>query len=218
MQQQQQQHQQVASDPPPIAPHMSAHEADAFRRLLDAVPAGGAYLEFGCGGSTYEACLRPNVASVRAVESDAAWISKLTEHGTVRSAVRDGRLRFRHVDVNAAPGAWGYPADESKKGAWSAYSRAALDAGLSPPPALVFVDGRFRVACALRAAERAAAAADPVPIVAIHDFNDRPQYHGILPFFDVLQSVETLVVLRQKAGADLGALRQMADAYELVTA
>jgi hypothetical protein len=59
---------------------------------------------------------------------------------------------------------------------------------------LVLVDGRFRVACALKVCLEL-----PSSTVIVHDFYNRVHYHGILPYFDVIESVETLAVLKPKA-------------------
>ena len=71
-------------------------------------------------------------------------------------------------------------------------------------PDLVFIDGRFRVACAisvaLLASSRPLAAA---PTVMIHDVSDeRPHYDAALAFFDVRQSAETLRVMTPRAATN----------------
>jgi hypothetical protein len=68
-------------------------------------------------------------------------------------------------------------------------------------PDLVFVDGRFRVACCLSVI--LLAAADPELTrnlrLVLHDVGpDRPYYDEVFRFFDVDESVNTLRVMRIK--------------------
>ncbi|MFT3670013.1 MAG: hypothetical protein QM795_15910 [Pseudoxanthomonas sp.] len=59
----------------------------------------------------------------------------------------------------------------------------------------ICIDGRFRLSCALQSILHCAHR----PIMFMHDFWNRPEYHAVLQFTDVLGRGDTAVVLRQKS-------------------
>ena len=65
-------------------------------------------------------------------------------------------------------------------------------------PDAVLIDGRFRVACLLQAIIHC----KPDCVFLFHDFQDRPQYQGVLRHVDVLARVDTLAVMRAKLQVD----------------
>lgn len=178
----------------PLVPHMS----DAELGLLRAVGSHRRFIvEFGCGGSTAE-WLRRGIDRVVSVESDPAWVAELHDHPDLADAVASGRLTLIHADVGPT-GPWGTPQSQAHMARWPAYwsavweSPAVVEAGR--PADLVFVDGRFRVACALNAAlhvEHGAA-------IVVHDFWNRHHYHGLLKHLDVVAGADSLAVLQRRA-------------------
>ena len=74
---------------------------------------------------------------------------------------------------------------------------------------LVLVDGRFRIASALSVLNER----DHDTIVAIHDFAIRSRYAPVLQFFDTIETVRNLVVLKAKTGIDPAALASVRHAY-----
>ena len=62
----------------------------------------------------------------------------------------------------------------------------------SSPFDVVLVDGRFRTACALQAWFVSANST----VVIIHDWTDRRQYYIVLDYFDVVEQVDSMIVLR----------------------
>ena len=68
---------------------------------------------------------------------------------------------------------------------------------------VVLVDGRFRVAWALAAFRHLA----PGGKLLVHDF-ERPEYHVLLRFYDMVQKVDTLALLTPKPTVDHDALRR----------
>lgn len=164
------------------------------------------YLEFGTGGSTLMA-IRLRVSTMVAVESDPAWIDALRGHPEIAGAIDDGRLGLVHGDVGpVAP--LGYPRDYASgtqdKVLWPNYIQAGWQevSKRGYVPDLVYVDGRFRVGCCLSVV---LACKDYVPVgqapqVLVHDIaDDRPYYEPIFRFFDVVEAVNTLRLLRIKA-------------------
>lgn len=81
--------------------------------------------------------------------------------------------------------------------------RLALAARSGPPSTHVdvaLVDGRFRVACALRALRHVVPGAG---VVAVHDWTERPAYGDALaPFFEVVEVADRLAVLTPKRHVD----------------
>ena len=75
---------------------------------------------------------------------------------------------------------------------------------------LVLIDGRFRVACA------ALICLHPkyVKRICFDDFTSRPQYHVILPFIDILETVDTMIVFQPKVGFDRAALQELYETYK----
>lgn len=185
-------------------PRMSEEERAMFARIL--ARGGEAYLEWGAGGSTL-AAVRAPIGRIISIESDPAWLERLAAHPEVATALRSGRAVLRHADIGPVV-EWGQPADESAMRRWPRYVGAAWAAcaRLGLQPDLVFVDGRFRAACALSVL--LAARAGEVPPVLFHDFvpEQRGNYAPVLGFFEVAEQVETLALLRPRADASPAAL------------
>ena len=144
-------------------------------------------IEFGCGGSTI-LFLENAVEALDSVESDKTWAAKVCGEPSAATALRTGRFRMHNVDIGHTK-AWGYPVDDASKALWPGYSRA-IWRNLEPPAVdFVFIDGRFRVACALIALLHVGTPA----LIAVHDFWSRPKVYGeILHFLDVVQRVQSL--------------------------
>jgi hypothetical protein len=92
---------------------------------------------------------------------------------------------------------------------WNIYPNMWLTK--SEEPDLVLIDGRFRVACALTVLLNS-----DKPYVIIHDFNNRSQYHCILIFYDVIESVDTLVVLKKKEVYDKDLAKSLLETHYIV--
>lgn len=125
-------------------PSMSAASAAYIASLMSSA---SCYLEYGAGGTTVHAA-KTGVPHVVSVESDQAWIEAV-KHKVV-SQYTKGSVNFICPDIGPTK-EWGFPVSETH---WKNYSAYPLDAwqickekGISPD--LVFVNGRFRVACFL---------------------------------------------------------------------
>jgi len=57
-----------------MIPELSENDMKMFYRYLDKETV---YFEYGSGGSTYQANLRPNIQKIYTVESDKNWLNKL---------------------------------------------------------------------------------------------------------------------------------------------
>lgn len=180
-----------------MKPELSDEEFATFSRYYGQARR---IVEFGAGGSTYFGVTETS-ARICAVESDPEWLGKMRSHTAIEAAEISGNLRLIHVEIGPI-GKWGRPKDESQRSNWPRYAEAPWQT--EPDPDLVFVDGRFRLACLLTAVLRTR----PGTIIMAHDFWNRPNYHGALPFLGWLESVETLGIFRRPRFIDPWRLRR----------
>ena len=181
------------------APHMSAAELALFERTLRT---SRAYCEFGMGGSSLLAA-RLGIPAAVMVDSDGKWVSAVRDAPEVAAAIASGAFDVLHADIGPVRD-WGNPVDHSHVTRWSNYIATAWTAWAARKamPDLVFVDGRFRVACCCSVVAACAGRATPIPRVMIHDFNDeRPQYREVLEFFEIEAQAESLCLLTIRADA-----------------
>jgi hypothetical protein len=180
-------------------PHLFSGELAAMNRIMR--DGHRRYQEFGVGGSTVLA-IRGGLESVVAVDSDPDWVDAALRHPEIAAAIRVGRADIRHADIGPVA-QWGYPSDPGHIRSWPAYIGTAWDvwAQRNEMPDLIFVDGRFRVACCLSVILVAEANPDLTREIRVllHDVGpERPYYDEVLEFFDVVESVNTLRVMRIK--------------------
>ncbi|SEG33030.1 tetratricopeptide repeat protein [Thauera chlorobenzoica] len=183
----------------PEAPCMSTAERVLFAKALKSAKN---YFEFGSGGSTVWAINAGLV--VHGVESDEKWASALN--------TRLGE-RCRIEAVNIGPtGEWGYPLAKHYSTKFPRYSNAIHLHNLSFD--LILVDGRFRVACTLSAIQNIVKRnnADEARIL-IHDFWNRPQYHCVLSFLEVIERAETAGLFKVKKRINHASLEKLLAEY-----
>lgn len=161
--------------------HATTREINLFtKHTLDLK----SYLEFGCGGSTFN-ILYLTEANAISVESDFNFARQLLNN----LMIFGNRLNIFHVNIGAAK-EWGVPVDDSSKASFSSYSSAifnAINRGWGEIDT-IFVDGRFRVACALKSIKHY-----PNSKIIIHDFFDRLEIYGcLLEFLEYIDRVDTL--------------------------
>ncbi|WP_368413859.1 hypothetical protein [Falsiroseomonas sp.] len=208
---------QVPAPPVIGLPYMSTSELALLRQLVAGLQA---YSEFGIGGSTRLA-IESGIQRVVSVESDKAWLDAAATNPLLAAAVADGRLSLLHGDVGPTR-AWGAPSDPQTKHLWPGYWQRpwAIWSEERRMPDLVFVDGRFRVACALAALDfaRSFGAAPEQYRVVIHDFSSKREYYNpVLQFFDVVDRAESLVVLKAHAAIAASALCEALSQFSLDT-
>ena len=148
------------------------------------------YVEYGAGETTLFSATKTNLKEIHSVESDSGWIrdlkAKLAQDGS------SARVQFHHKEMDTAYMSWGHPGPAATE----AQKRAYSDPLLSLTPDVVLIDGRFRVACALKAHGWLS---DTATLV-FDDFWIRPQYHLILDFYDLVQRIDTIAILKRKSG------------------
>jgi hypothetical protein len=169
-----------------LQPEMSATELDHYRALLGSAET---IVEFGSGGSTLLAVATG--ARVISVESDANWIARLRTFDEIQVAEELRRLTLIHVNVGRV-GAYGTPIDTQERDNWPNYPLSPW--GKCPAPDLVFVDGRFRVACIAQAVLHC----KNKSLIVVHDFWPRGAYHETLNMLDWVSSVDTLATFKRR--------------------
>jgi predicted RNA methylase len=184
-------------------PHLFGSERDFF---VAAVEKSRRYSEFGLGGSSLLAA-RIGVETIVAVDSDKAWVDGVRKNPEVAAKIADGSMAVLHGDIGPTRD-WGNPVDNSEIRKWPNYIRApwAEWGRRQSMPDLVFVDGRFRVACCLSVVVAFGAGAIPPPLTMMHDYNEeRPHYQDVLEFFELEHLEGSLAFLRMREGASCAA-------------
>lgn len=181
-----------------------------LKRLDQALLEASQYLEYGAGHSTWRALLFDNITRIDSVESSRQFIDEelLVDEDVARN-ISSGRLQIHYVDIGET-GAWGMPNDRSASERWPLYAEGVHDMGRDWDT--VLVDGRFRVSCILNCVIRL-----PECTLLVHDFWNRNHYHKVLNFVDVLDSVDTLAVLRPRKDIDEPALHRLLEANRYAT-
>ena len=161
------------------------------------IKASKIYGEYGAGDTTYFASIEPTIEEIHSVESDFGWIE-----ATKKRLVRPATFYYKEMDTKFMN--WGHPgpnATDEQKRAYSDPIPAPLD--------FVLIDGRFRVACALKLH----AVISDSTIVAFDDFLNRPHYDVVLGYYDVIERGKTMVIL--KKNKNMIPSKEMIQKYEL---
>lgn len=188
-------------DPNLLAACMSKPEQVMLRHYLGKARV---VLEFGVGGSTGIAAEQPGVHLI-GIDSHPDWIARCKLDPRIAKLDVENRLNLFHVDIGPV-GNWGFPTDTASAAKWPRYSLDIWKQLGGKVPDFVFVDGRFRLSCALQTLLNL----PNVKHLCIHDFWSRDHYAGILDFVDVIDRDGELAVFRPKPEIDMRALGQMA--------
>ena len=176
-------------------PHLFGGELEALARIMR--DGHRRYQEFGAGGSTLLA-IRSGLERVVAIDSDPDWVAAVRSNPEIAAAIETGRADILHADIGPVA-EWGNPKSRDQTEKWPNYFAAAWEtwARRAEKPDLVYVDGRFRVACCLSVILTVGVNAELR--LLLHDVGpERPYYEEVLEFFDVVEQVNTLMVLKTK--------------------
>ncbi len=157
--------------------------------------------EFGCGGSTVLISHLKNIKTLHSVDSDLNWINKVKEE------VKENVV-FHFVNIGKLAD-WGHPKNKYQKSKWPKYSNVLKDLD-DYFPDLVFVDGRFRVSCALKSIEKMKKHSHLI----VHDYHPSRDYGVIEKYFNKVDSVDTLSVFRKKYKIDTQEVQKILKQYE----
>jgi protein O-GlcNAc transferase len=190
-----------------MEPWFAEDDKKMFYRYLDNTTN---YFEYGSGGSTYQVNKYPNIGRIFSVESDPEWHESLKN----RLDNPERRIRFLYVDMDTHPKTWGSPGPRSNCAQWINYSSQIehLDWTLSRKLDMVLIDGRFRVACCLKCH----GVVNDECVIAFDDFVNRPGYHVVLDYFDVVEKTadDRMVMLKKKP--DTTVPRELIEKYNKV--
>jgi hypothetical protein len=144
-----------------IKPHMDDKTFSLFASL---VAEASNYVEYGCGGSTSYAFLNSS-ARIISVDTDKSWIDMVLNFmpGNLE------RVELCHIDMGEV-GEWGFPKVETDGTAYVSWPWTR-----SNDADLILVDGRFRVACAVKSMIES----KPGTPIIFEDYFGRNFYLGI---------------------------------------
>jgi hypothetical protein len=191
----------------PVAQGRPAMRAGEVALLATIVERAHRYLEFGAGGSTIFA-LRAGAGAIVSVESDVAWIARLHAEPLAAEAILEKRLHLLHADIGET-GDLGRPASADSRARWPNYAGAPWPHVHAERLDAVLIDGRFRIACILETALRCG----PQTQILVHDFWNRPEYHGVLAFLNAGARQDSLGVFTVKPDFDREAATAMRAAH-----
>lgn len=177
-----------------MEPHLKPLDLQLFKKYLEN-PEHHYYFEYGSGGSTVYALNCSNIEHVYSVESDKKWILKI-ESEIGNKKIKD-KLQFMELDLHVEPNSWGTPIIDDKP-KWHLYSDAILQLNQETIQKInvILIDGRFRVACALKLYQHI----NDDCIILFDDFFPRPHYHIVLDYYEIIDKSadNNMAVLKKK--------------------
>jgi hypothetical protein len=160
------------------------------------------YFEYGIGGSTIMAITQLQVKHVSAVDSDLSWIqyiNTLLQHSGLDSKLSQ-EISIRHVDIGETS-KWGYPINNASQDLWPSYAGAI--ASLPTASDVIFIDGRFRVACTLAVLLNCPSTS----LIMLHDVGTKRKYYeAILSYVNIIAQAGSLIVFQRRESVDLDGL------------
>jgi hypothetical protein len=174
-----------------MEPLLSINDKQMFYKYLDKTTC---YFEYGSGGSTYQASIRSNIVKIYSVESDLKWQHKLMK------LITNPDITYIYNDMDVK-GNWGTPGKKATDVQKINYSNHLQKISKEEQETidLVFIDGRFRVACCLKCFD----IINDDCLIAFDDFLSRKWYHIVLNYFDIVEQSNDnrMVILKKKEGA-----------------
>jgi hypothetical protein len=172
-----------------MIPYLSKNDMVMFYKYLNRAKI---YFEYGSGGSTYQASIRDNIKKIYCVESDMNWLNKLKEN------IKKNNITYLFNEMDSKPGTWGKYGENATDEQKINYSNQMMKLSKKQKAYidLVFIDGRFRVACCLKCyniiRDRC--------FIAFDDFLNREYYHVVLDYFDIIEKTvdNRMVILKKK--------------------
>ncbi|MDD3443900.1 MAG: hypothetical protein PHS60_00700 [Zavarzinia sp.] len=169
------------------APTLTLPEAEAAY-LRQAYTEAKTILEYGSGGSTVIAAKLVG-KTIFTVESDAAWLCRLSEFLATVKPAPPGKVYPHFVPIGTV-GKWGRPVGEEKWRQWHTYATSIWQCSYFAQPDTVLIDGRFRVACFVTCAASTKARIR----ILFDDYMDRPHYHIVETIVKPVETVGRMAV------------------------
>jgi hypothetical protein len=178
-----------------LRPHLFPGEQEVMEKEFRRA---SSYLEFGTGGSTVLA-LESGLKRIVTADSDPVFLDKVR---AIAPTCPESDIDF--VFCNLGPtGEWGNPVGRDNLINWSQYFTLPWQHFLArnEVPDLIYIDGRFRVACALYSIlilhVRCNRWFGTKSRLMIHD-SLRPEHSKIKDYAKIVSSANTLAVLEPK--------------------
>ena len=194
----------------PDEPHFDSPESTAW--FVHTLRNAKRYLEFGSGGSTYLAAQLG--VPFATVESDPDFLAAVHEKITHAGYARHGQV-FHYADIGPT-GRWGFPVGEvtaAREEQFRRYSDIPAPFIDGTLPDLVLVDGRFRVACALKVM-RWCMTRRVHQMIVVDDYSDKWHDYRVLDDFAELRMVGRMAVLTAWKPTTMSHLNEAIDAWE----
>jgi hypothetical protein len=156
------------------------------------------YLEFGMGGSTLRV-IQNSKARIYSVDSSRDYIVEMRKYFIIKFSVLIRRMFIFYVDIGRTK-QWGYPLGLISKDLFPNYSSLVYKKIKKSKIDTVLVDGRFRVACALKTIIECYS--NEVLNIMIHDF-DREEYQILHRYLEEVERADTLSLFHIKKELDL---------------
>ena len=177
-----------------MEPHFSKNDKKIFYKYLNNT---NVYFEYGSGGSTYQASIRKNIKTIYSVESDITWKEKLNQ------IIKNPNINYIYSDIDTTPNTWGNPGKNATDIQKINYSNQITKLSKEEQDSidLVLIDGRFRVACCLKCYN----VIKDNCLIVFDDFLDRPFYHIVLEYFDIVEKTQDnrMVILKKKKNVNI---------------
>ena len=196
-----------------VVPQEPHFDPLCLKFFIDKLQSCNQYLEYGSGGSTFFAAKFGK--DFIAIDSDKYFLTaikkQIAHHGLAVSGLRI----FHHADIGLTK-EWGQPVftkkTKSRLKKWASYSDIPLIKGKHFLPDLILIDGRFRVACALKSVKYLH---DKVSYtILVDDYVGRSAYSEIEHFADLVKLEGRMAVFKQKANIDFAELDKAIAKYE----
>lgn len=188
-----------------MEPHLSKNDKMLFYKYLDIKTV---YFEYGSGGSTIQANIRDNIKKIYSVESDIIW------KNAIQNNISKTNITYFFNEMDTVPNTWGYPGKNATDLQRINYSNHIRNLNKEDRDAidLIFIDGRFRVACCLKCFD----IMNNDCVIAFDDFLDRPKYHIVLDYFNIVEqtSDNRMVILKKKM--DVSVPHELITKYEII--
>jgi protein O-GlcNAc transferase len=186
-------------------PYFQPNDTIMFYNYLDK---SSVYFEFGSGGSTYQASIRYNIKKIYSVESDIEFYNKLKKN------IRNDIVTHIFNEMDTQPNNWGYPGKNATDIQKINYSSHIVNLTKEEQDSidLVLIDGRFRVACCLKCYD----IIKDDCIIIFDDFLNRPHYHIVLEYFDIVEQTKDNIMVILKKKKDVSIPEELIKKYELI--
>jgi protein O-GlcNAc transferase len=189
-----------------MEPCLEKNDKEMFYRYLKNI---NVYFEYGSGGSTYQASIMNNIKKIYSVESDIQWQNKL------KQIITFPNINYIYNEMDTQPNTWGNPGKNATNIQKINYSNHIRNLSKEEQDSidLVFIDGRFRVACCLKCYD----IIKDNCLIAFDDFLNRPHYHIVLEYFDILEKTNDnrMVILKKKKNVKIPI--ELIEKYEIIS-